>query len=94
MILVPDNLAYFSTVSFVANDVTGTLALEESGVQGDLPVSAVAASVARKMNLSVDTPWALRDDESRLLEDNEPIGRQLRKKTGQELTLTPKTHLG
>ena len=89
-----DNLACFSTVSFVANDVTGTLALEENGVQGDLPASAVAASIARKLNLSKDTPWALRDDESRLLDDHEPIGRQLKEKTGQELTLTPKTHLG
>ena len=88
------NSLLFSTVSFVTSDVTGSLRLEAENVQGEIPAGAVAASIAERMQLSADVPWALRDDDADLLKDDLPIGEQLKQQTGSRLTLTPKTHLG
>lgn len=87
-----DHLAC-SLVSFVAHDVTGTMSLEKEGVQGALPASAVAASLASEMQLPENVPWGLRNDgTSELLVDEKPIGEQV--EAGSSLTVTPKTHLG
>jgi hypothetical protein len=80
------------TVRFRASDVTRTRDLPVE-VQGGLPAGAVARSLARRMNLPDDVPWALRDDSSCLvLDEGRSIGEQLG--PDARLTVTPKTHLG
>ena len=82
-----------SLMSFLVHDVTGTLSLEKEGVQGSLPASAVASSVASEMQLPENVPWGLRnDDTSEFLDDTKPIGEQI--ESGSIVTVTPKTHLG
>jgi len=82
-----------SLVSFCVHDVTGTISLEKEDVQGALPVSAVASSLAAEMQLPENVPWGLRSDEtSDFLKDDRPIGEQI--ETGESVTVTPKTHLG
>ena len=82
-----------SMMSFLVHDVTGTLSLEKENVQGSLPVSAVASSVASEMQLPANVPWGLRnDDTSEFLDDGKPIGEQI--EPGSRVTVTPKTHLG
>ena len=82
-----------SMMSFLVHDVTGTLSLEKENVQGSLPASAVASSVASEMQLPENVPWGLRnDDTSEFLDDKKPIGEQI--EPGSRVTVTPKTHLG
>jgi hypothetical protein len=82
-----------SMMSLLVHDVTGTLSLEKENVQGSLPASAVAASLAAEMQLPENVPWGLRNDEtSEFLLDDKPIGEQI--ETGESVTVTPKTHLG
>lgn len=74
-----------------ATDVTGSLEIEAE-LQPGVPAGAVARTLARRMELPNDVPWALRDDRGAFLDDERQIGEQL----GPEarVTLTPKTHLG
>lgn len=82
-----------SQVSFCAHDVTGTVSLEKENIQGSLPASAVASSLAAEMQLPENVPWGLRSNEtSDFLKDDEPIGEQI--ESGESVTVTPKTHLG
>jgi len=82
-----------SVVSFEAADVTGTHRVIAKQVQRDLPAGAVAKSLAVRMSMPQNVPWALRDDStSAYLDESRPIGDQI--KPGAKVTLTPKTHLG
>jgi hypothetical protein len=80
------------TIRFTAIDVTGTQVLEASEVQKSLPAGAVARSIASRMALPDDVPWALRSDatSARLLDDV-AIGDQVEQ--DEALTIFPSTHL-
>ena len=87
-----DSNASTATLDFVASDVTGINTVRARDIQPSLPASAVALSLAALMQLPEDVPWGLRnDDTSAFLDDETPIGEQLR--PGSAVTLTPKTHL-
>jgi hypothetical protein len=72
-------------------DVTGTLEMEAE-LQPTVPTGAAARTLAERMELPTDVPWALRDDRGAFLDDERQLGEQL--ETGARVTLTPKTHLG
>ena len=74
-----------------AIDVTGTLEME-ADLQPTVPAGAAARTLAQRMELPTDVPWALRDDRGAFLDDERQLGEQL--ETGARVTLTPKTHLG
>ena len=61
-------------------------------MQGSVPAGAVARTLAQRMELPTDVPWALRDDCGALLDDDRQIGEQI--DADAKVTLTPKTHLG
>ena len=88
-----ENLEASTTLSFHAYDVTGSFSVNATDIQGALPVSTVATTVATMMHLPENVPYALRDDRSSMyLDDSMPIGDAI--KSGATLTITPKTHLG
>jgi hypothetical protein len=74
-----------------ATDVTGSLEIE-ADLQPNVPAGAVAQTLAQRLELPTDVPWALRDDRGAFLDDQRQIGEQLQ--TDAKVTLTPKTHLG
>jgi hypothetical protein len=81
------------TLDFEVSDVTGTHQLMATGVQRAVSAGAVAHSLAASMKLPDNVPWALRDETtSAFLEDDRPIGEQLRR--GAKVVVTPKAHLG
>jgi hypothetical protein len=77
---------------FRATDVTGSVELDVADVQRQTPAGAVAQSLAQRMDLPLNVPWALRDDRGTFLDDDKEIGDQV--EANAQLTLTPKTHLG
>ncbi len=80
-------------LDFTATDVTGTNELEFPSIDGYRLTSDVATSVAEAMELPTTVPWALRDDDSaRMLQDDRPLGSQIR--PGAKLVVIPKSHLG
>jgi hypothetical protein len=82
-----------SPLSFEVTDVTESYQVTVSDVQGDLPAGTVAQTLAARLSLSEDVPWALRDDATgAFLEDDRAIGDQLT--PDAHVTITPKTHLG
>ena len=85
--------ALAETIRFTATDVTGTHTVEATDVQRTLPAGAVARSIANKMSLPADVPWALRADRTSVhLDDDVAIGEQT--ETDAPLTIYPRTHLG
>lgn len=80
------------TLRFRATDVTGTLEMDVADVQDSVPAGAVARTLAQRMELPTNVPWALRDDRGAFLADDRRIGDQI--EPGATVTLTPKTHLG
>ncbi|HOX04416.1 MAG TPA: hypothetical protein P5555_19320 [Candidatus Paceibacterota bacterium] len=74
-----------------AADVTGTLEIE-ADLQPDVPAGAVAQTLAQRMELPADVPWALRNSRGAFLDDERQIGEQI--EADARVTLTPKTHLG
>ena len=67
--------------------------LDFVGVDGHRRASEVAMSVAEAMELPTSAPWALRDEQSaRMLDEERPLGAQVRERT--RLVLIPKSHLG
>ena len=74
-----------------ATDVTGSLEIE-ADLQPSVPAGAVAQTLAQRMELPTDVPWALRDDRGAFLDDERQIGEQI--EANAKVTLTPKTHLG
>lgn len=82
-----------NTIRFSVQDVTGTMTLEASDVQATLPAGAVARSVASKMGLPQDVPWALRSDRTSVyLDDEVAIGDQI--DSEGSMSIVPLTHLG
>lgn len=89
----PPEGAVVDPLSFSAQDVTGTKLLQFEGVDGHRLAGDVAMSVASMMELPTNTPWALRDDSSaRMLEEDRPIGVQVGPQA--KLVVIPKSHLG
>lgn len=74
-----------------ATDVTGSLEIE-ADLQPDVPAGAVAQTLAQRMELPGDVPWALRNSRGAFLDDERQIGEQI--EADAKVTLTPKTHLG
>jgi len=82
-----------ATLNFRATDVTGMHAVEVTEVPRDLPAGAVARSLAARMSLPDDVPWALRSDSSSAyLTDDVAIGDQI--ETDTDVTVFPRSHLG
>jgi hypothetical protein len=80
-------------LTFEVTDVTESYQVTVSDVQRDLPAGAVAQTLAARLSLAEDVPWALRDDATgAFLEDDRAIGDQLT--ANAHVTITPKTHLG
>ncbi len=74
-------------------DVTGSRTVHASDIQRSLPAGVVAESLADRLRLPANVPWALRDEEtSAFLDDEQAIGDQV--DTDALVTVTPKTHLG
>lgn len=80
-----------SSLRLRATDVTGSLELEAE-LQPSAPAGAVARTLAQRMELPADVPWALRDDRGAFLDDERQIGEQI--EADAKVTLVPKTHLG
>ena len=80
-----------STFRLRATDVTGSLEIE-ADLQPNVPAGAVAQTLAQRLELPTDVPWALRDDRGSFLDDERQIGDQI--EADAKVTLTPKTHLG
>ncbi len=80
-------------IRFLATDVTGTHELEVEDLQRTLPASEVARTLASRMSLPDNVPWALRDEAtSAYLDDKVAIGDQIA--TDARVSITPRTHLG
>jgi hypothetical protein len=77
---------------FRATDVTGTLEMDVDDLQSSAPAGAVARTLAQRMELPTNVPWALRDDRGAYLLDDGQIGDQIA--ADATVTLTPKAHLG
>jgi hypothetical protein len=89
----PEETMVQDPLRFSAIDVTGTHELEFEGVDGHRLTGDVALTVAEAMDLPTNVPWALRDEgTARMLEEDVPVGRQLR--TGSKVVVIPKSHLG
>ncbi len=83
------------TVRFRARDVTGTQEFDVSDITRGTPAGAVAQTLAARMELPTNVPWALRSDRTgSWLQDEKPIDEQLGGEEDPALTLTPKAHLG
>ena len=82
-----------STVRIRAVDVTGSFEIEDE-IQSDTSTSTAAKFFARRMGLPMDAPYTLRTERVKFLDDEKPIGPQLRGHEDEELTVTPKSHLG
>src|SRR5437660_10284218 len=92
--LAPPEGEVLDPLTFVASNVAGMHELEFDRVDGHRLVSDVALTVAGAMDLPTNLPWALRDDESaRMLDDERPLGSQVRR-PGSKLVVIPKSHLG
>ena len=88
---LPDASPLPASFRLRAIDVTGSLEIE-ADLQPTAPAGAVAQTLAQRMELPLDVPWALRNDRGAFLDDDRQIGEQL--KADAKVTLTPKTHLG
>ena len=78
---------------FVASDVTGTHVTEVSDVDPEVHVGVAARSLAARLELPTNVPWALRDDRTgNYLDEQRSLGEQIESEA--RLTITPKTHLG
>ncbi len=89
---VPVSADENGTFSFDTVDVTGTHEAHVSDVDPNLPAQVVARALAARMALPQNVPWSLHDSSGAFLDDNVSIGEQV--KSGETLTVAPKTHLG
>ncbi len=80
-----------AVIDLEAVDATGTQQAT-FGVDYNLPAGSAAASIATRMSLPQDVPWALHNSRGAFLDDDLPIGEQIT--PGERLTVTPKAHLG
>ena len=72
-------------------DVTG-MHEGEATVQEQTPVGQVARAMANRFQFPENTAYALRTDRGAILDEERTIGDQV--SSEDQLTLTPKTHLG
>ena len=78
---------------FRASDITGTHVSEVTDVDPGVSVAIAAKSLAARMELPANVPWALRDDRTgNYLDDQRSLGEQI--ESDAQLTMVPKTHLG
>jgi hypothetical protein len=83
------------TFRFRARDITGTHNIEVLDIQRGTLSGTVAQSLAARMELPMNVPWALRNDHSGVwLRDDVALDEQVPAEDEAQLTLTPKTHLG
>ena len=75
-----------------ADDVTGTQHVELRNLSRSTPVSAVTQTLAARMALPQNVPWALRRASNGEYLEDRPIGEQV--ENGARVTMTPRTHLG
>ena len=75
-----------------ADDVTGTQHVELRNVNRATPVSTVTRTLASRMSLPQNVPWALRRASDGAYLEDRPIGDQVQ--NGAKVTMTPRTHLG
>jgi len=88
-----ENLTNTSTLDLEAVDVTNTRSLNARGVQYSTPVRAVTRAFAARMDLPGNVPWALRNDRTgAILDEERPIGEEI--ESGARVVLTPRSHLG
>jgi hypothetical protein len=88
----PDSAGGGGVMTLEASTVTSTRTLDVE-VERGLPAGDVTRTLADRMALPEDVPWALRDDGSSVyLDPGRPIGDQV--EPGARITVTPKTHLG
>jgi len=88
-----ENLTDTTTLDLEAVDVTNTRSLNARGIQQTTPVGSVARAFASRMDLPGNVPWALRNDRTgAILDEERPIGEEI--KTGDRVVLTPRSHLG
>ena len=80
-------------IKFRASDVTGTHVTDVSDFDSELGAGAAARTLAARMELPTNVPWALRDDRTgNYLDEQRSLGEQIESEA--RLTLSPKTHLG
>ncbi|HOK77360.1 MAG TPA: hypothetical protein PLW35_06510 [Verrucomicrobiota bacterium] len=81
-----------SRLRFRATDITESNDIEVEDLEWDVPAGDVAQTLAARMELPTNVPWALRNDQGMFLDDTQEIGAQIEQDA--RLTLTPKAHLG
>jgi len=92
-----------TTTEQLIEDANGTLTVEvqnvtrtrrvEATFQRNLRADAAAATLASRLSMPANTPYALRSSRTAgFLDDAKALGEQVT--PGEELTLTPKSHLG
>ena len=82
-----------AALSFEVANVTGTQSFTASGVDPQLPASAVARKLSAEFSLPQEVSWSLRnDDSSEFLDGEKAIGEQVEE--GARLTMAPRAHLG
>jgi hypothetical protein len=81
-----------ATLTVQVQNVTRTRSLSAT-FQRQLRADAAAATLAARLSMPANTPYALRSNRTAgFLDDAKPLGEQVT--PGEKLTLTPKTHLG
>lgn len=81
--------------AFRARDVVASQEIQVSDIARGTPAGAVAQSIAARLSLPTDVPWALRNDRTGTwLRDDVPIDAQLREDADASITIVPKAHLG
>ena len=80
---------------FRARDVTGTQDILVGDIARGTPAGAVAQSIAARMDLPTNVPWALRDDRTgQWLRDDVAIDDQVQENSESSVSVIPKAHLG
>ena len=80
---------------FRVRDVTDSMELEVSDVQRGTPASAVAQTMASRLELPGEVTYALRDERSgSWLQDDRALDEQIDQENDVTLRLTPKARLG
>jgi hypothetical protein len=81
--------------AFRARDVTGSQDILVGDIARGTPAGAVAQSIAARMDLPTNVPWALRNDRTgSWLRDDLPIDDQVQEDPDSSMTIVPKAHLG
>ena len=82
-----------NTLRFEASDITGMNVREVTDFDPEISAGAAAKTLAARMELPTNVPWALRDDRTgNYLDEQRSLGEQIESEA--RLTISPKTHLG